>query len=126
MRILVDNALRYSPERRGRSRRARLPRRDARRSASPTAGPGVDDHDRDLIFERFDRGSAQSGEGGFGLGLAIGRELAERMGGTPRARAGPNRAPGRRSVLALPIELPGGSHPSDEPAETPAAEPQAT
>jgi signal transduction histidine kinase len=34
----------------------------------------------ELIFERFARG-AQAEPGGFGLGLAIGRELARRMDG---------------------------------------------
>ena len=38
-------------------------------------------HERERIFERFQRGSATGGEEGFGLGLAIGRELAERLGG---------------------------------------------
>ena len=45
-------------------------------------GPGVPDEEREHIFERFHRGKATSVESGFGLGLAIGRELAERMGGT--------------------------------------------
>jgi len=45
-------------------------------------GPGVPDDERELIFERFQRGRARSDEGGFGLGLAIGSELAARMGGT--------------------------------------------
>ena len=39
------------------------------------------DDERELIFERFQRGSGRGGEGGFGLGLAIGSELATRMGG---------------------------------------------
>ncbi len=45
-------------------------------------GPGVPEAERELIFERFQRGSTTGGHGGFGLGLAIGRELAARMGGT--------------------------------------------
>jgi signal transduction histidine kinase len=46
------------------------------------SGPGVPEPERERIFERFQRGSASSGRSGFGLGLAIGRELATRMGGS--------------------------------------------
>jgi signal transduction histidine kinase len=71
-------------------------------------GPGVGDADRELIFERFHRGSATSGAVGFGLGLAIGRELAERMGGRLDLR--PRQADeGARFRLSLRIELPAGS-----------------
>ena len=44
-------------------------------------GPGVPSDERELIFERFKRGRDTGGQAGFGLGLAIGRELAVRMGG---------------------------------------------
>ena len=44
-------------------------------------GPGVPEEEREQIFERFHRGRDTGGQAGFGLGLAIGRELAERMGG---------------------------------------------
>jgi signal transduction histidine kinase len=72
--------------------------------------------DRQRIFERFERGSAPSGEGGFGLGLAIGRELARRMGGELRLDEDAP-GPGARFLLELPIELPSGSHPDADPAE---------
>ena len=46
------------------------------------SGPGVPAEERHRIFERFQRGSTSGGHSGFGLGLAIGRELATRMGGS--------------------------------------------
>ncbi len=46
------------------------------------SGPGVPAPERERIFERFQRGSTSGGHSGFGLGLAIGRELAARMGGS--------------------------------------------
>jgi signal transduction histidine kinase len=62
-------------------------------------GPGVPPQEREHIFERFHRGSAAGSEGGFGLGLAIGRELAMRMGGDLRlVDAEP---PGASFVLSL-------------------------
>jgi signal transduction histidine kinase len=60
-------------------------------------GPGVAPGDRDRIFERFERG-AEASEGGFGLGLAIGRELARRMDGDLTLEGEP---PGARFVLSL-------------------------
>jgi signal transduction histidine kinase len=45
------------------------------------AGPGVQPADAEQIFERFRRGPEAGEDGGFGLGLAIGRELAQQMGG---------------------------------------------
>jgi signal transduction histidine kinase len=46
------------------------------------SGPGVPAGERERIFERFQRGSTSGGRSGFGLGLAIGLELANRMGGS--------------------------------------------
>ncbi|MEA2247566.1 MAG: two-component system, OmpR family, sensor histidine kinase MprB, partial [Solirubrobacteraceae bacterium] len=45
------------------------------------AGPGVPPGEEEQIFERFQRGPDAGEDGGFGLGLAIGRELAQKMGG---------------------------------------------
>ncbi len=116
VRILLDNALRHTPES---STIHVVPgyHGDSATIAVTDEGPGVAVEDRERIFERFERGSAQSGEGGFGLGLAIGRELARRMGGELRLDEGSDPArPGARFVLELPIELPSGSHPDAEAA----------
>jgi signal transduction histidine kinase len=58
--------------------------------------------DRERIFERFARG-AQADAGGFGLGLAIGRELARHMDGDLVLEDVPG---GARFVLWLPLGTP--------------------
>ena len=79
LRILLDNAVRVSPP--GAEIRVQL-RGDPESVLSVSdLGPGVPPDERELIFERFQRGRGTGGEAGFGLGLAIGRELAQRMGG---------------------------------------------
>jgi signal transduction histidine kinase len=115
VRILLDNALRHTPA--GSAVRI-LPAYHGTNATVEVAdeGPGVPPVDRERIFERFERGSTPSGEGGFGLGLAIGRELARRMGGELRHDDGTG--PGARFVLELAIEMPSGSHPEREPAPT--------
>ena len=62
-------------------------------------GPGIAPPEREHIFERFHRGGAAGSEGGFGLGLAIGRELARRMGGDLKLADGDAR--GTRFLLSL-------------------------
>ncbi len=81
VRILLDNALRVAPA---------LSTVEVETSTDAThawvsvrdRGPGVPSAEREEIFERFQRGSNTGGRSGFGLGLAIGRELVARMGGT--------------------------------------------
>jgi signal transduction histidine kinase len=80
VRILIDNALRYAPRGRPIEIIATHDRGQVVVRVSDH-GPGVPLEEREHIFERFHRGKATSAESGFGLGLAIGRELAERMGG---------------------------------------------
>jgi signal transduction histidine kinase len=115
VRILLDNAVRHAPA----SSTVRvLPayHGESATVAVDDEGPGVAPDDRERIFERFERGSAPSGAGGFGLGLAIGRELARKMGGELRLA---DTASGASFVLELPIELPAGSHHEPEAAPTP-------
>jgi signal transduction histidine kinase len=123
VRILLDNALRYSPP--GRTVRV-VPAYHGELATVEVCdeGPGVAEADHRLIFERFHRGSATSGAGGFGLGLAIGRELAERMGGALDLIA-QRPGEGARFRLSLRIELPAGSHHAADEAPEVAAQPQA-
>jgi signal transduction histidine kinase len=115
VRILLDNALRHAP---GSSAVRVIPAYHGDHATVEVAddGPGVAAEDRERIFERFERGSGPSGASGFGLGLAIGRELARRMGGELRHED--DAGPGARFLLELAIELPSGSHPEPEPAPT--------
>ena len=85
---LVENALHYSPS--GSSVTiAAAPRR----IDICDRGAGITDEERQVVFERFHRGSAgRSGPPGHGLGLAIAREFAHGWGGEislePRAGGG--------------------------------------
>jgi signal transduction histidine kinase len=79
VRILLDNALRVAPA--GSTIEIRLGGGEQPAIEISDEGPGVHADERELIFERFQRGRRRNDEGGFGLGLAIGSELADRMGG---------------------------------------------
>ncbi|MDX6664112.1 MAG: two-component system, OmpR family, sensor histidine kinase MprB [Solirubrobacteraceae bacterium] len=117
LRILIDNALRFSP--RGQAVRVAVHYRGDRAALEVSDhGPGVPADEREVIFARFQRGSRTGGEGGFGLGLAIGRELAVRLGGTLDLLAPDAAHPGAWFVLELPIEMPAGG--SDLPPIAPA------
>ena len=112
VRILLDNALRYGPT--GEPVVVRAGSGDGRAVIEVADhGPGIHPAERELIFERFQRGRSSGSEGGFGLGLAIGRELAEKMGGSLGLAGGDG--PGSHFVLALPAAEP------DQHAEPPAA-----
>ena len=50
-------------------------------------GAGLAPGERSRVFGRFERGAAGERTSGFGLGLAIGRELAQRMGGDLEAES---------------------------------------
>jgi signal transduction histidine kinase len=98
VRILLDNALRYGP--RAAPVRVEAHSRGGRAVITVAdEGEGIPEEERDRIFERFHRGAAAGSSGGFGLGLAIGRELARRMGGDLEVEADGSR--GTRFTLTL-------------------------
>jgi len=101
MRILLDNALRHTPE--GTDVTVSANRNNgAAEFAVADAGPGVDPAARSQVFERFYTADAARGSG---LGLAIARELAERMNGTIELSSRPGQTV---FTLALPIPDGGG------------------
>jgi signal transduction histidine kinase len=98
VRILLDNALRFAPH--GSHVNVRIGVADDEPAIEVTdEGPGVPADERELIFERFQRGSNSGGESGFGLGLPIGAELAARMGGRLELT---DHSPGATFRLSLP------------------------
>jgi len=99
VRILLDNAVRASPN--GGEVTVQLRNGENASLAVHDEGPGVPADERELIFERFQRGRSASGSAGFGLGLAIGRELAERMGGELVLER--TDLPGATFILRLPV-----------------------
>lgn len=98
MRILIDNAIRHTPE--GSHVTVSASRRNgAAKVTVADSGPGLDDGAATQVFDRFFTNDADNG--GAGLGLAIAKELAERMHGEIRLRS----RPGRTSfTLELPAE----------------------
>ena len=102
MRILLDNALRHTPE----GTRVTVTADRINGTAELTvadSGPGVPGPAADRVFERFFTGDAARGSG---LGLAIARELADRMSGKIELRS----APGKTAfTLELPAVDPNGS-----------------
>ena len=101
---LMENALRHTPpgthdpRRRGARERQRV-------VTVEDDGPGIDPELRDRVFERFVRGSGDSGRS-FGLGLSIVRAVAESHGGSVRVESptttGASIARGTRFVVTLP------------------------
>jgi len=63
-------------------------------------GPGFDEQDRPLVFDRFYRSAAARAMPGAGLGLAIVREVAEAHGGSVVAE----NAPGGGALVRLSLD----------------------
>jgi two-component system sensor histidine kinase KdpD len=81
IRHLVENAAKYSPADTaihitGEQAGSKL------RVSVADHGPGIDDFEQSLIFEKFYRGRGQRGIQGTGMGLPIARAIVEAHGGT--------------------------------------------
>jgi two-component system, OmpR family, sensor kinase len=94
--ILLDNAVKYTPE--GGSVLVRVEEEDglAALEVSDT-GAGIPEDELPPIFERFHRTDRSRTDGGVGLGLSIARQIAEAHGGEIRARS----ALGKGSTFTL-------------------------
>jgi signal transduction histidine kinase len=80
LRIMLDNALRHTPPAAPVDVEVGSDGDQVAITVSDS-GPGVAPEDAERIFDRFQRGAGAPRGSGFGLGLAIGREVARRMGG---------------------------------------------
>ena len=81
-------------------------------------GREIPEGQRDAIFQPFvqvEKGLTRSADG-TGLGLAVGRELAERMGGTLTVTS--QEGAGSRFVLALPRAPEEGAEPASGAIDT--------
>ena len=86
MRILIDNALRHTPDRTGVVVSAGANGGAGVRLAVTDRGPGIKRGELEQVFEPFYTSDDARGSG---LGLAIARELAERMNGRLEASSAP-------------------------------------
>src|SRR5829696_1677585 len=94
--ILLDNAVKYTPE--GGSVAVRLREEDGRVALEVSdTGVGIPEDELPLVFERFHRTDPSRADGGAGLGLSIARQIAESHGGEIRARS----TPGEGSTFTL-------------------------
>jgi two-component system OmpR family sensor kinase len=94
--ILLDNAVRYTPE--GGSVGVRLREEDGMVALGVSdTGVGIPEDRLPLVFERFYRADPSRSDGGAGLGLSIARQIAESHGGEILAES----APGEGSTFTL-------------------------
>lgn len=86
--ILLDNAAKYTPEQ-GRVCAGTGRHHDSIVIEISDTGQGISEQDLPRIFDRFFRSEASraAGEGGFGLGLAIARNVVDSMGGDLEVRS---------------------------------------
>jgi signal transduction histidine kinase len=116
-RILVENALRHTPE--GTHAEIRVGERDGRAFlAVQDDGRGVPAEERERLFERFYRAPGGKASGS-GLGLAIASELATRMDGEIEVRSEPG-----NTIFTLLLPLSAGGPEEGSSRENGSQEPE--
>lgn len=95
---LVENALKYAPERGAIAIRARRSSAQQIELSVADNGPGVPDQEKPKVVERFYRGDASRGTPGVGLGLSLVSAVAQLHGGTLVLE---DNQPGLRAVLSI-------------------------
>src|SRR5215211_6089905 len=116
--ILLDNAVKYTPE--GGNITVSVGEEDGGAAlAVSDTGVGISEEQLPLVFDRFYRADAARTEEGVGLGLSIARQIAEAHGGTIEAMS--KLGVGSTFVLLLPRQKPGPSQegPRTQEAEDP-------
>src|SRR5918998_551777 len=110
--ILLDNAVRYTPE--GGNVTVSV-REDSDWVALEVSdmGVGIPEDQLPLIFERFHRADPSRSKGGAGLGLSIARQIAESHGGQIRVKS----TPGTGSTFTLLLSRNGSGSPPKRPTE---------
>jgi signal transduction histidine kinase len=102
--ILVDNAVKYTPD--GGSVAVRVEEDDGGVAlAVSDTGIGIPEDQLPLVFERFYRADSARTEKGVGLGLSIARQIAAAHGGTIEAKS--TEGVGSTFVLLLPRQKSG-------------------
>jgi signal transduction histidine kinase len=99
--ILLDNALRYTPEG-GKVTVATREKNGWVELEISDTGVGISEDELPLIFERFYRADPSRATGGAGLGLSIARQIAEAHGGKIEVKSTPGE--GSTFRLLLPKE----------------------
>jgi len=101
LKQLVDNAARYSPE----STPIRItaePSADSLWIRVHNQGPGLSEHERSMVFERFYRSPATRGKvAGTGIGLSIAQDIVKAHGGFMDVESGPGM--GTEFSIRLPL-----------------------
>ena len=100
--ILLDNAVKYTPE--GGKVRVQVREDDGHAQLEISdSGVGIPEDELPLIFERFYRADPTRTTGGAGLGLSIARQIAEAHGGAIEVSSKPNE--GSTFTVLLPKKI---------------------